>query len=207
MLLSTAYFPNIQYFTKLASSSEWWLEAHESYQRQTWRNRCVINGANGKIVLTVPVVKGRSHGLPIRDARIDYETPWQRIHLRSIESAYQHSPFYEFYIDEFMFVFLSKEEFLFDLNHKILLKIIDVLGSQHIKRPNLTIHYESSPGIDDWRSRIHPKEDYRDDKDFSPLVYSQVFEEKNGFQANLSIIDALFQLGPETRSYLTGSTI
>src|SRR4030042_7218206 len=108
VLLSTTYLGPVQYFTKFLLYDEIWLETHEHYTRQTYRNRFNIFGANGKLALTVPVLTGDKHKTLITDLRIDYTKSWQKLHSKGIESAYRSSPFYEFYIDDFI-PFYSKK--------------------------------------------------------------------------------------------------
>lgn len=203
MLLSTAYFPNVHYFTKLLFADQVFIEVCEHYQKQSFRNRCDISAANGVMSLSVPVLKGRSRGMPIRDAQISYETPWQKIHFRSIESAYRHAPFYEFLMDDLIHFWEKREKFLLDLNMKILETLLGLLTMSDVVIQATEAYAAPENPESDWRQIIHPKHAFPSDQSFNPLPYNQVFIEKNGFQANLSILDTLFQLGPETRKYLT----
>jgi len=202
MLLSTAYFPPIQYFAKLSLKKTVTLEVCENYQRRSYRNRCLISGANGIITLSVPVLKGSSENQAIRDVRISYETDWQRIHFRSIMSAYKHSPYYEFLIDELLFVWEKREQFLFDLNLKILKVLIELSGLSNITIILSDKYSDVNEHESDWRKIIHPREDINADKHFKRIPYQQSFSDKFGFQPNLSILDAMFQLGPEIPAYL-----
>ena len=201
MLLSTAFFPPIQYFTKLYGQSKISLEACENYQKQSYRNRCCIYGANGVICLNVPILKGRSPGMLVKDARISYATTWQKQHLKSIESAYKNSPFFEFYIDELYRFWNEKFDFLFDLNTQVmncLIKLIELPELEIVE----TKHFKVNTSNEDFRFSIHPKVSYTDDETFTAREYQQVFSERFGFKANLSILDLLFLKGPETDLYL-----
>jgi len=133
---------------------------------------------------------------PITDVEIDYTSPWQKIHLKSIQSAYQTSPFYEYYADDFNALYDEMPERLFDLNLRLLqyvLKQIDLKTDIH-----LTEAFEKIPGdIVDFRRSIQPKARlYKPDESFVPAPYQQVFQERYGFLPNLSIIDLLFNEGP-----------
>ncbi len=202
MLLSTAYFPPVQYFAKLAASKNVTVEACENFQRRSYRNRCLIGAANGTIALSVPVLKSNKANHSIKDVRISYETNWQRVHLRSIMSAYRHSPYYEFFIDEISFVWVEHESFLFDLNFKIMEVLIDLSGLENIEISQSKEYTEVLSNNTDWRKTIHPGTGISDDKQFKVIPYQQAFSDRHGFQANLSILDALFQLGPEIPDYL-----
>lgn len=207
MLLSSAYFPPIQYFSKLFEQQEITLEAYENYQRRSYRNRCRISAANGIITLTVPILKGSTENQAIRDVKISYETNWQRVHYRSIMSAYKHSPYYEFIIDEFIFVWEKHEKYLFDLNLKIIEVILDFSRLTNIKIM-LSKNYIDIPNNEpDWRKLIHPRKELMEDKHFRNIPYQQAFSDRYGFQSNLSILDTMFQLGPEIPGYLRSCSI
>lgn len=202
ILLSTAYFAPISYFSKLAFFPEIYLEQHEHYIKQTYRNRTVILGANGPISLIVPVEKGRDQKIKITDLRIAYDEEWQRNHWRTIFSAYNSSPFFEYYADELEHFFLKKSIFLFDFNQRItetILNILDIPVSL-----NLTNEFEQIPeNCLNFREKINPKKQRNaSDPLFAPQPYTQVFGEKFGFVPDLSILDLLFNEGPSAHSVL-----
>ena len=204
MLLSTAHFPPIQYFSKIIDSGELILEARENYQRQSYRNRFIILGANGTISLSVPVIKGHSPGQPVKDVKIDYSGPWQRIHFKTLFSAYSHSPFFEFYIDDLSRFWKDKWSFLYDLNLAALESVIEILGIETsiIESDKFT----SPDDLEfDYREIIHPKCGLDQDPFFKPFPYTQNFSDRHGFIPNLSIIDLLFQAGPESLSIIKKS--
>jgi hypothetical protein len=118
ILLATACFPPVQYFSKLVRFEKIYLEQFENFTKQTYRNRYEILGANGVISLIVPVVKGRGRKIKIRDLRISYDTGWQRNHWRTIFSAYNSSPFFEFYMDDIQPLFEKPYKFLFDFKSR-----------------------------------------------------------------------------------------
>ncbi|MCD6346812.1 MAG: WbqC family protein [Bacteroidales bacterium] len=202
MLLSIAYFPPIQYFTKLVEYADISLAACENYQKQSYRNRCKIYGANGVITLIVPVLKGRSLGLPIKDMRINYETNWQKQHFKSVESAYRNSPYFEFYVDELKLLWSKNYRFLFDLNQEILSYLIKLIDIPDVNLKETSSYQNVNMSKFDYRQYIHPKVSCDEDSAFSLNYYQQIFSDRYGFQANLSILDLLFQKGPETFSYL-----
>ena len=205
ILLSTAYFAPIRYFSKLAVYPEIYIEQHENFIKQTYRNRTVILGANGPIPLIVPVEKGRGQKILIKDLRIAYDEEWQRNHWRTIFSAYNSSPFFEYYADDIERFFKKKHEFLFDFNQQItetLLEILEIPVSL-----NLTEDFGQIPeNYLNFREQISPKTHLIDpDPNFVAQPYTQVFSEKFGFVPDLSILDLLFNEGPSAHSLLEGS--
>jgi hypothetical protein len=196
ILLSTAYLPPIQYISKFLLHKQVFLEKHENYQKQSYRNRCYIYGANGRQCLVIPVKKLKGEKTRITEVEIDNSKNWQQIHLKSIESAYRLSPFYEYYAEDFSNSFDRKAHYLFEFNLNLLQTILNQL---EIKTPvSLTTIYEKkSFDCQDMRQCIHPKEQLTiPDINFQPITYQQVFQERCGFIPNLSIIDLLFNEGP-----------
>jgi len=202
ILLSTAYFPSIRYFSKLASYPEIYIEQHEHFIKQTYRNRTIILGANGPISLIVPVEKGRGPKIKIKDLRIAYDEEWQRNHWRTIFSAYNSSPFFEYYADELEPFFRTKHEFLFDFNQSILEVLLEILELKVIL--NQTVSFEQIPkNCMNFREKINPKAHQNTiDQQFEPQPYTQVFSEKFGFIPDLSILDLLFNEGPSAHTLL-----
>ncbi len=207
ILLSTAYFAPVRYFSKLAAYPEIYIEQHENFVKQTYRNRTVILGANGPISLIVPVEKGRSQKVKIKDLRIAYDEEWQRNHWRTIFSAYNSSPFFEYYADDVEMFFRKKHEFLFDFNQKITETILEILEIPI--RLNLTDDFEQVPeNCLNFREQISPKTHLIDpDPHFIAQPYTQVFAEKFGFVPDLSILDLLFNEGPSALGILENSYI
>ena len=201
-VLSTAYFPPVEYFFAIANSGKVLVEQHDVYQKQSYRNRCVIYSAGGPESLTVPVVKEGMHARPIRDIRIDYSEPWLQHHVRAICSAYNSSPFFEYYADDLLPVLERRETFLFDLDMNLLSVLLDLLGM----KPDLSLTEEfvHCYGEGDFRDVIQPKhkgatllETYKNEK-----TYFQVFSIKSGFVPNLSVLDLLSNEGPDAGSFL-----
>lgn len=192
-VLFSSYFPPIQYISKFFLYNNIYIDIFENYQRQTYRNRCEILTANGKANLSVPIIK--SYRQYFKDTQIDYSINWQKNHYMALVSAYKNSAFFDFYIDSFNFIFKNKEKFLFDLNHKILENCFKILG----EKPNFEyskgfINQEDTLNL---RELISPKSKIID-KDFELSEYYQVFKERHGFIPNLSILDLLFNQGPQS---------
>lgn len=202
ILLSTAYFAPIQYFSKLAVFPEIQIEQHENFIKQTYRNRCVILGANGPVSLIVPVEKGRGTKIRIKDLRIAYDEEWQRNHWRTIFSAYSSSPYFEYYVDDIEPFFRKKYEFLFDFNLRITEQILRILEiSPKMKMSDDFELYP--PNFVNFREQISPKKHLTiEDHHFRSIPYTQVFAEKFGFVPNLSILDLIFNEGPSAISVL-----
>ena len=195
-ILSTAYLAPIEYYVVLANSERILLEQHEYYQKQSYRNRCRIATANGIMDLSIPVDSAGK--TPIRDIRISDHNNWQTLHWRSIETAYNSSPFFEYYADDFRPFFEKKWLFLWDFNLALFNKTLELLDIE--TKIELTEQYkpETSDNFLDLRAAIHPK------KEISLLLkpYYQVFETKFGFMPNMSIIDLLFNMANEAQLIL-----
>ncbi len=196
LLVSIAYFPPVSYIAGCLRAEEIFLEAFENYIKQSCRNHCAIYGTNGRQVLSVPVHKVNGNHTLTRDIRISYSEPWQNIHRRSIESAYRNSPYFLYYQDYFLPFFERKEVLLFDLNLKILDAVFMALRTD--KKVSLTEKYEEHPeGMTDQRELLVSKHHQA-----AMEPYTQVFGNRFGFLADLSILDLLFNLGPDSLEYL-----
>ena len=127
ILVSTSYLPSIQYFGKIVNASEIWIEAMENFPKQTLRNRCFIYAANGPLCLTIPVVKKQKPFQATKDILIDYTYSWQKIHWRSLVSAYNSSPYFQYY-DYILEPFYNKKtKFLFDFNNELIIKLLNLI--------------------------------------------------------------------------------
>ncbi|MEL7587714.1 MAG: WbqC family protein [Prolixibacteraceae bacterium] len=205
ILLSSAYLPPVQYLSKFLQYDTVVIEAEENFLKQTYRNRTIILTANGPESLVIPVAKGRDAKQKIRDLEISYDSQWQHIHWQAIVSAYHSSPFFEILQDDFSSFFKKKFRFLFDFNMQLLRVILDILEvSPEIR---LTTAFEDIPETClNFREAIHPKiQKATPDPDFIPVPYSQVFDDKFAFEPNLSVIDLLFNSGPESYEILLKS--
>jgi hypothetical protein len=203
--LSTAYFPPVSWFAAYVYAHEVVIEDSEHYLKQTYRNRCRIYSAGGPMDLSVPVVH-RSETRNIRSVEISYTSDWQKQHARALESAYRRSPFYEFYLDDLQWVFTSQEKYLFDLNEKVIKRLVDIIGLPSHWKYSGEYHPPVSEEKTDLRYAIHPKSRRAVPvPGYEAPVYTQVFEESHGFYPDLSILDLLFHCGPDTAAVLRSS--
>lgn len=203
-ILSTAYWAPIQYLSKFELYQTIKIEQWEFYMRQSYRNRCVIYGPNGIQDLNIPVQKGNKGKEIVRDVKISYDTKWQHNHIKAIEAAYNSSPFFEFYIDDILPLYSKKYEFLLDLNSEILNLCLEWLDIDKVY--NLSSDFNNGIIGDDYRNTIHPKLKFQKvDKYFDTVEYMQGFELRHGFISNLSVLDLVFNMGPESRIVLLNS--
>lgn len=198
VLLSTAYLPPVEYFALLLSENAA-IEREERYQKQSYRNRTVIMNGNGALNLIIPTIHDGRMGI-VKDVRIEYVTPWQRAHWRSIESAYNNTPYYLYYKDALKPFFEREYEYLFDFNLQLIQTLMQLLRlDREIQTTTTFTPYTS----EDTRLLIHPKHSRKEDYPFRlKTPYYQVFEDKFGFVPNLSVIDLLFNEGPQAATYL-----
>jgi len=195
VLFSLFYLPPVEYFTLLNQADKMMLEQCEFYNKQSYRNRCRIATSNGIADLTIPVDKSGKE--LVRDIKISGHTDWQTLHWRTIETAYNSSPFFEYYSDDFRPFYEKKWVFLWDFNFQLLQKVMELLDIE--KEIQLTAKYEfQMHDVFDVRELIHPKKNQL--TDIPP--YYQVFGQKFGFQKGLSILDLLFNMGNESQLIL-----
>ena len=207
VLLTSAYLPPVQYFSKLYASPCIYLETYEHYVKQTYRNRALIAGPNGVQAFTIPVEHEYSKRPATRDIRLSDHGNWQHLHRNALQSAYEGSPYFEYYADDILPIYDREHRFLVDFNADFLHTICDLLNL----KPNV-INTETyadalALGAEDFREVIRPKIPHSIDKTFRSVEYYQVFRQKHGFLENLSIIDLLFNMGPESRLILRDSVI
>ena len=199
VLLSTTYFGPVQWFQKLHRAEHVMIEQWESFQKQTYRNRCLIATTNGVQALTVPVEKSAAC---IKEIRISDHGNWRHLHWNALQSAYGESPFFEYYQDDIRPFYEKRWTFLFDFNEAIRQKMCELLDIA--PSVTFTTAYITDPQalvVNDYRTVINPKHPAQDD-DFETKAYYQVYQMKHGFQENLSILDLLFNMGPESIFYL-----
>ncbi len=203
-IFSPALFAPVHYFAHLAACSQATIELYCNYSRQSYRNRYVIYGANGPLALSVPVVKASGKKTLTKDVRVSYDTPWNEVHWKSIEAAYNSSPYYLYYKDDIEPLFTKKWDFLRDLNEAALSVTMECTG---VDTPVLysTDYHSEYAFKEDLREVIHPKIDFQTDGDFVPLPYRQVFGIGKPFIPNLSILDLIFNKGPESLLVLRDS--
>lgn len=197
--LSSAYLPPIDYIKVVSKSEKTYIESCENFQKQSYRNRCNIYSANGILPLIIPVLRNEIHSVKISEVKIDYSRNWQKQHWRAIESAYKSSPFFDYYMDDFVAFYNEQESSLYDFNTKLLKLILDIIGVDYSL--NATESFKREIPLGDFREIIHPKRQPLFDKNENGQ-YHQVFAHKHGFIPNLSIIDLLFNEGPDAISYI-----
>ncbi|WP_282050938.1 WbqC family protein [Maribacter aquivivus] len=197
-LIHPSYFPNILTFSYIMHHPICW-EVNDNYQKQTFRNRTYISNDRGKHILSIPIIHaGRANGRQkYKDVLIDNSYPWQRQHWRTLETAYRTSPFFEFYEDDIRPLYHQTYESLLDFNLKTIETIFECL---QLEMPTeKTLAYETTPeSKEDFRFLISAK--FKPQLNIEP--YTQVFGDRHGFTPNLSILDLLFNLGPNSIQYL-----
>ena len=241
-LLSSTYFGPIQWYQKLNRYDECLIERHESFIKQTYRNRMIIPTTNGPLSLTIPTNHNTS--LAMKDIRISDHANWRHVHWNALLSAYGESPFFEYYQDDIRPFYEKKYEFLFDFNMEITEKMIELLDirpkisitneyiqneelkvksieseelkvksegfnglanhkvqSSNLKVQSKEVRSKEVQSIVDFREAIRPKKPLPD-AEFESKRYYQVYEQKFGFQPNMSILDLLFNEGNEAIFYL-----
>ena len=190
--LPISYLGPIKYYSLLLNNDKYIIESYENYVKQTIRNRCNILSANGLLKLTIPKERSQSYKQIIKDIKICYKQPWQNNHWNSIKSSYNSSPFFEFFEEELKSLLFRKEKYLFDFNinlHKFILKELELKSSFKISSKYMENNLDLDYRNDDFKLNYQNK-------------YDQVFDSKFNFISNLSIIDLLFNLGPQARFYL-----
>lgn len=198
LLISTAYLPPVSYVAACLHEGDIRIEMHETYPKQTICNHCLIFGPNGKQVLSIPVTKTEGNHTKTRDVRLSDTMSWQKMHWRSIQTAYSNSPFFLYYSDYFAPFFEKKFEFLVDFNTSLLETLFHILKME--KTISGTASFEKVvTGMKDLRFTFGKKNSL---PGFAFPEYTQVFSGKHGFLPDLSILDLVFNLGPEARSFL-----
>lgn len=203
VVIETQYLPSIEFFCAIRPFQKVEIEVHEHFQKQTYRNRCYILGANNIQCLTIPVVKSNSKTI-VKDLKIDNRQRWNAGHWRSIKSAYGKAPFFEYFSADFEEIYAKPPDYLIDFNSKLLTLCLRLLNSpKEVSRTsNFQSHLES--GFQDVRSTITPKKPYIERHYYSPHTYIQVFG-KN-FVPNLSVIDLLMNEGPNALNIISSSS-
>ena len=201
-LLPLAYAGPIAHWIPICKQQPILWEAEDFYQKQTYRNRMEIHAANGKLMLSIPIqhlgYDGRQN---YKDVQIANEFPWQRNHWLSLKTAYQSSPFFEYYEDDIAPIYQTSYKSLFVFNKQVMETISELLQIQAPKETTST--YEKNSPHHDLRKLI----DAKTVKTTAVLEYTQVFSDKNGFIPNLSILDLLFNMGPQTVPILQSQSL
>ena len=186
-----AYLPSIRYMAWIVAKKEVTFVLTNQYQKQTYRNRTEIYGANGKLKLTIPISYNKFQKNQLdSEVKIFNDSSWQRDHWKSLESAYRSSPFFEFYEDDLYPFFHRRHEKLMDLNIALIKKIFSLL--------EIVIKFKKTNKVDEFSELIRA----RQKTIYKIPIYHQVFNSKYGFIDNLSILDLIFNIGPESNNYL-----
>ncbi|NQW37450.1 MAG: WbqC family protein [Flavobacteriales bacterium] len=198
IVIQPSYFGPISQFAVMSKYAEVGLEVCDNYQKQTYRNRCYIYGANGKLMLNIPIIHQKDGYRQLtKNIKIEPAFNWKTQHLKSIQTAYQTSPFFEFYEDDFLAFFEKDYTHLLDVNISGIKLISDLLG--------LEITFSETSA---YKPVIELKKDYRflanakTEQPFTFETYTQMFDDKYGYIPNLSILDLLFMEGPNALNYL-----
>lgn len=200
LLIELPYLGNIAFYKLLTNFDEILIEKHEFFQKASYRNRCEISGPNGKLTLSIPIIGGKDKKQLYKETHISYEHPWLKDHWNSLCSAYRRSPYFEYYEDKFEAIYDKEYNNLFELNKAFFELIVSLL-----KIPNNISYTESyqkdlPDDIEDYRSYFLPKKEEK-----LAAVYWQVFQDRTGFIPNVSIIDLLFNEGPNSLEVLKKS--
>ena len=198
-LFSTAYFPPISYVAAMLDKPVVLVEQYETFPKQTYRNRAVVATANGLLPLSVPVIRTNGNHTYTKDMNICYNENWAAKHWRAIESAYNSSPYFLYYKDDVEAILNKKHRTLLELNMDILAFVFKKLKvAKDIILSTDFVVVDANADIEDYRNRFSPKN--KEIIQLSP--YDQVFEDRFGFVPNLSILDLLFNMGPDSLGYL-----
>jgi len=196
------YFPPLIFFPALYKESYVYIDIYEDYHKMSFRNRCLVAGAQGIISLSVPLLHGRNQHLPMKEVMISDSENWQARHLKSIQSAYNRSPFFEYYKEEVAGLFINSFDRLADWNIHCLNWLRKKMEwPAEILYTKSTVPFRSE-GVDDRRNLVMPKNYIN----WNPAKYRQVFEERTGFFPNLSILDLLFNTGPKSGELLRNAS-
>lgn len=202
IIIHPTYFPSIAHFVAIANAENIMFEVDDNFLKQTYRNRTYIYGANGKLALNIPVIHTQNNRQKYRDVKIFNETKWQNLHWKSLLSAYSTSPFFEYYEDELQPLFTIKADYILEFNLKCFEVICECLQLD-LQTSKSETYQEQIENTIDFRYLVNAKKEQPQPFD----IYTQVFNEKHNFIPNLSILDLLFNEGPNALNYLELQTI
>ncbi len=208
VILTTAYLAPVAYYACLYAAPFVIEERADHFLKQTYRNRAVIAAPDGPQTLTIPILRpGQARSkTPTRDIEISPHGRWQHLHWAALRTAYEASPYFDYLADEFRQIYERPCRFLVDFNEALQAVVLDALGLTPDVRP--TAQYVDPAAHPDWldlRETLQPKHAQLESFGFTPRPYYQVFASRHGFLPNLSIVDLLFNLGPESRLVLRDS--
>ena len=197
ILLHPTYFPSIAQMVAVVQADEVMFEVEDNYQKQTYRNRQYIAHANGKLALNVPVKHSKDgKRQKTKEVQAENNFPWQSQHWKSLQTAYRTSPFFEFYEDELHPLFERKVDRLMDHNLLIYENLCELIGLNSDYK--ISSEYMREPKQKDLRYLVNAKKE----KEYPLEAYTQVLQSHHGFLSNLSVLDLLFNEGPNTLNYL-----
>lgn len=204
LFIELHYLPCIQYFTYLSSFDKILIDIDDIYVKQTYRNRCKINGANNTENLIIPIKKASNKKLLTRNVEIDYNQKWLNKHIRAIRSAYGKAPFFEYYGDEIIEIYNKKPSHLLEFNKELLTKCLEILELDLKIEFSKNTTLSEGNGVFDAKNEVHPKKTTIKNSIFTSVDYFQVFG--SNFVTNLSIIDLIFCEGPQARQIVSKSS-
>ncbi len=208
LLIPSTYLGPIQLYTHIYAADRIVEDRHEHFVKQTYRNRCYIASPTGPLALTVPIVRDNASHTPVRDIRLSDHGNWRRQHFTALVSAYENSPYFFYYADDFAALYERQFTFLADFNEAFHQTVLDLLSLDcPVEQAPAYVRPEDceDDSIVDLRPLMTPKIPHSTDVSFAPAPYWQVFAEQTGFLPNLSIIDLLSCMGPESRMVLRRS--
>ena len=195
ILLPIFYLPPVSWFAVfLKEENEIVLEQYENFPKQTYRNRTNIYGANGRLSLIIPI--NHSGERVMKEIKVSHRENWQKLHWKSIKTAYQSSPYFEFYEDKLQKIFEFRTDSLIQFNLNALKIVLDILKTE--KAYSLNIEYVKIPLEENYREKFSAKKE----SEIEMEEYYQTFTDKMGFMKDLSILDLICNKGPETLTYL-----
>jgi hypothetical protein len=194
IILPEVYFGSLNYYRQLLTGKDVCIDVGEYYVRQSYRNRCTITGSHGKQHLVIPVKKAENGKLPLHSVQISYAERWQQVHLRSIQSCYGKTPYFDYFYPEFEDLYTTKTEFLFEWNRNCRLLVFKILRITDFPVETKEYMHASDADFDYRNTDLLPE---------TILKYTQPFVDKNGFIQNLSILDLLFNEGTYSYKLLT----
>lgn len=201
-VFDSQYIGSVYYFKALYDSPKALIDLGENFIKSTYRNRCYIPGPNNILLLSIPLRQGKSQKKPMSKVEISYDHPWQKLHWKTFCSCYQSAPYFEYYENDFRELIFKDFKYLTQLNMAILKWINEVLGLEIIIDYSNEYINSNHSSLTDMRSRFEPKRLLKDPYQNNIPSYMQVFDDKIGFKENMSILDLVFNEGPNTVSYL-----
>jgi len=201
IIVQPTYFSPIVQYVGIVTADKVVFEICDNFQKQTYRNRCYIDTAQGKHLLNVPIQHTKDIKQKTADTKIDWKYDWNKLHLKTLKTAYNASPFFEFYIDDLQLLLNKRDTFLLDLNLKCNAFVMDALQLDSLN--SKTTAYKKEISYLDLRSLAVAKSE----KIYEMTAYKQVFDQQHGFLCNLSILDLIFMEGPNALNYLTQQSI